>query len=97
MIDNGLIMQCFEWYMKSEPALWASLKKDAEKLHKVGVKRVHLKACRAVKDGADKGHSKYASPVQDEPFFVQFILKQRDDHACNKNRDQTAQEHIDTA
>ena len=37
MLDNGLMMQYFEWYMKSEPALWTTLKKDAEKLKKSGV------------------------------------------------------------
>ncbi|MCR5214163.1 MAG: alpha-amylase [Eubacterium sp.] len=42
MVDNGLMMQYFEWYMKSEPALWASLKKDAEKLGKVGVTSLWL-------------------------------------------------------
>ncbi len=42
MVDNGLMMQYFEWYMKSEPALWASLKKDAQKLAKVGVTSLWL-------------------------------------------------------
>ena len=37
MIDNGIMMQAFEWYMKSEPGLWTTLKNDAAKLSKVGV------------------------------------------------------------
>ena len=41
-MDNGIMMQYFEWYMKSEPALWTSVKKDAEKLAKAGVTSVWL-------------------------------------------------------
>ena len=60
MIDNGLIMQCFEWYMKSEPALWASLKKDAEKLHKVGVTSLLLPPAYKGADGIkDVGYGVY--------------------------------------
>ena len=54
MTDNGLMMQYFEWYMKSEPALWVSLKKDAEKLAKSGVTSLWLppayKGAEGVKD-----------------------------------------------
>ena len=42
MIDNGIMMQYFEWYMKSEPALWTAVKKDAEKLKKAGVTSLWL-------------------------------------------------------
>ncbi|MBO4591942.1 MAG: alpha-amylase, partial [Eubacterium sp.] len=42
MLDNGLMMQYFEWYMKSEPALWETLKKDADKLKRLGVTSVWL-------------------------------------------------------
>ena len=60
MIDNGLIMQCFDWYMKSEPALWASLKKDAEKLHKVGVTSLLLPPAYKGADGIkDVGYGVY--------------------------------------
>ena len=60
MIDNGLIMQCFDWYMKSEPALWASLKKDAEKLQKVGVTSLLLPPAYKGADGIkDVGYGVY--------------------------------------
>ena len=42
MLDNGLMMQYFEWYMKSEPSLWNTLKKEAEKLEKLGITSLWL-------------------------------------------------------
>ena len=42
MFENGLMMQYFEWYIKSEPSLWSVLKKDAEKLRKSGVTSLWL-------------------------------------------------------
>ncbi len=42
MLDNGLMMQYFEWYMKSEPSLWSTLKKEAEKLEKLGITSLWL-------------------------------------------------------
>lgn len=60
MIDNGIMMQAFEWYMKSEPALWATLKKDAEKLSKVGVTSVWLPpAYKGARGLDDTGYGVY--------------------------------------
>ena len=60
MLDNGLMMQYFEWYMKSEPALWTTLKKDAEKLKKSGVTSLWLPPAYKGADGAeDSGYSPY--------------------------------------
>ena len=46
MFENGLMMQYFEWYMKSEPSLWKTIQKDAEKLKKSGVTSVWLPPAR---------------------------------------------------
>ena len=53
MIDNGLMMQYFEWYMKKEPALWETLKKDAAKLAKSGVTSLWLPPAYKGAAGAD--------------------------------------------
>ena len=54
MLDNGLMMQYFEWYMKSgEPSLWSSLKKDAEKLSKTGVTSLWLPPAYKGANGKD--------------------------------------------
>ena len=54
MLDNGLMMQYFEWYMKSgEPSLWSSLKKDAEKLSKSGVTSLWLPPAYKGANGKD--------------------------------------------
>ncbi|MBR6403936.1 MAG: alpha-amylase [Eubacterium sp.] len=54
MLDNGLMMQYFEWNMESEPALWDILKKDADKLKKSGVTSLWLppayKGAEGIKD-----------------------------------------------
>ena len=60
MIDNGIMMQAFEWHMKSEPALWATLKKDAEKLSKVGVTSMWLPpAYKGARGLDDTGYGVY--------------------------------------
>ena len=60
MTDNGLMMQYFEWYMKSEPALWETLKLDAEKLAKSGVTSLWLPPAYKGADGiSDTGYSAY--------------------------------------
>ena len=54
MLDNGLMMQYFEWYMKSgEPSLWSSLKKDAEKLSKSGITSLWLPPAYKGANGKD--------------------------------------------
>ncbi len=39
---NGTIMQYFEWYMESNQTLWKQVKKEAEKLAKIGVTAMWL-------------------------------------------------------
>lgn len=42
MIDNGLMMQFFEWNLKSDPALWTTVAKEVNKLKKNGVTSLWL-------------------------------------------------------
>ena len=42
MDNNGLMMQCFEWYMPADSSLWKKLAKDAAKLKTMGVTGVWL-------------------------------------------------------
>ncbi len=60
-MDNGLMMQYFEWYMKStEPSLWSTLKKDAGKLSKSGVTSLWLPPAYKGAEGiADVGYGVY--------------------------------------
>lgn len=39
---NGVMMQYFEWYVKEDPPLWTVLKKQAKKLHEVGIHAVWM-------------------------------------------------------
>lgn len=60
MMDNGIMMQYFEWYMKSEPALWTAIAKDAAKLSKAGVTSAWLPPAYKGANGAeDVGYSVY--------------------------------------
>ncbi|MCR5102914.1 MAG: alpha-amylase [Eubacterium sp.] len=60
MFENGLMMQYFEWYMKSEPSLWKTIQKDAEKLKKSGVTSVWLPpAYKGAAGIEDAGYSVY--------------------------------------
>ena len=59
-MDNGLMMQYFEWYMKSEPSLWSTLKKDADKLSKTGVTSLWLPpAYKGAEGKNDVGYGVY--------------------------------------
>ena len=42
MIDNGLMMQFFEWNLKKDPALWTTVAKEVNKLKKNGVTSLWL-------------------------------------------------------
>lgn len=60
MIDNGIMMQYFEWYMKEDPALWTVVKKEAEKLKKLGVTSMWLPPAYKGANGAqDVGYAVY--------------------------------------
>ena len=47
------MMQYFEWYMKSEPALWTAIAKDAAKLSKAGVTSAWLPPAYKGANGAE--------------------------------------------
>ena len=60
MIDNGLMMQYFEWNLKSDPALWTVLKKDVDKLKKSGVTSLWLPpAYKGAAGKEDTGYGVY--------------------------------------
>ena len=42
MIDNGLMMQFFEWNLKADPALWTTVAKEVQKLKKSGITALWL-------------------------------------------------------
>lgn len=39
-MENGVLMQYFEWYLSPEPHLWTLLKKDALHLKEIGITAV---------------------------------------------------------
>lgn len=42
MMQNGVMMQYFEWYLESDPHLWKLLKEDAKHLQEIGITAVWM-------------------------------------------------------
>lgn len=59
-MDNGVMMQYFEWYLNNEPHLWTIVEKDAAHLHKIGIDAVWLPPAFKCLDGQnDVGYGIY--------------------------------------
>ncbi len=59
-MDNGLMMQYFEWYLKNNCDLWNTVKKDAAKLKTLGVTSLWLPpAYKGAAGKDDVGYSVY--------------------------------------
>ena len=53
MIDNGLMMQYFEWYLKNDCELWKKIAEDAPRLAKSGVTSLWLPPAYKGANGID--------------------------------------------
>ena len=60
MKKNDILMQYFEWYLKSEDKLWQKVKNEASKLHELGITDVWLPpAYKGAGGRLDAGYSAY--------------------------------------
>ena len=44
-MENGVMMQYFEWNLPNDGNLWKQLKEDASHLHEIGVTAVWIPPC----------------------------------------------------
>lgn len=59
-MENGVMIQYFEWYLSNEPHLWNLLKEDAEHLKKIGITAVWMPpAFKGIGGKNDVGYGVY--------------------------------------
>lgn len=58
-MENGVIMQYFEWYLPNDGNLWKQLKQDAKHLHEIGVTAVWIPPAYKADEQQDEGYATY--------------------------------------
>lgn len=58
-MENGVMMQYFEWNLPNEGKLWKQLKEDASHLHQIGVTAVWIPPAYKALKQEDEGYSTY--------------------------------------
>lgn len=55
-MENGVMMQYFEWNFPNDGKLWTQLKKDASHLHDIGVTAVWIPPAYKADEQQDEGY-----------------------------------------
>lgn len=58
-MENGVMMQYFEWNLPNDGALWKKLKEDAQHLHDAGVTAVWIPPAYKADEQQDEGYATY--------------------------------------
>ena len=58
-MENGVMMQYFEWNLPNDGKLWTQLKKDASHLHDIGVTAVWIPPAYKADEQQDEGYATY--------------------------------------
>lgn len=58
-MNNGIMMQYFEWYMDTQNDLWKRLEKDADHLKEIGITAVWIPPCFKATSPFDTGYGCY--------------------------------------
>ncbi|WP_300285105.1 alpha-amylase [uncultured Alistipes sp.] len=58
-MENGVMMQYFEWNLPNEGKLWTQLKEDAAHLHEIGVTAVWIPPAYKADEQQDEGYATY--------------------------------------
>ena len=58
-MENGVMMQYFEWNLPNDGKLWKQLKEDASHLHKIGVTAVWIPPAYKADEQQDEGYATY--------------------------------------
>ena len=59
-MENGVMMQYFEWNLPNDGMLWKRLKDDASHLHEIGISAVWIPPAYKGHEQADEGYGTYA-------------------------------------
>ena len=58
-MENGVMMQYFEWNLPNDGNLWKQLKEDASHLHEIGVTAVWIPPAYKADEQQDEGYATY--------------------------------------
>ena len=58
-MENGVMMQYFEWKLPNDGSLWKKLKEDARHLHEIGVTAVWIPPAYKADEQQDEGYATY--------------------------------------
>lgn len=58
-MENGIMMQYFEWNLPNDGGLWKELKRDAKHLHEIGVTAVWIPPAYKADEQQDEGYATY--------------------------------------
>ncbi len=58
-MENGVMMQYFEWHLPNDGQLWNKLKEDAKHLHDIGVTAVWIPPAYKADEQQDEGYATY--------------------------------------
>lgn len=58
-MENGVIMQYFEWLLPNDGNLWKQLKSDAKHLHEIGITAVWIPPAYKADEQQDEGYATY--------------------------------------
>ncbi len=58
-MENGVMMQYFEWHLPNDGNLWKQLKEDAKHLHETGVTAVWIPPAYKADEQQDEGYATY--------------------------------------
>ena len=58
-MENGVMMQYFEWHLPNDGKLWKQLKEDASHLHDIGVTAVWIPPDYKADEQQDEGYATY--------------------------------------
>ena len=58
-MENGVMMQYFEWHLPNDGKLWKQLKEDASHLHDIGVTAVWIPPAYKADEQQDEGYATY--------------------------------------
>ena len=58
-MENGVMMQYFEWNLPNDGMLWKRLKDDASHLHEIGISAVWIPPAYKGHEQADEGYGTY--------------------------------------
>lgn len=58
-MENGVMMQYFEWNLPNDGKLWKQLREDASHLHEIGVTAIWIPPAYKADEQQDEGYATY--------------------------------------